>query len=486
MRPGDAVQLTNFFPTVSNIVLRKGIANFTTGLGSAQVETLASYAPTSGVDSLWAWAGSSLYNSTTKGAMPAAAVSGLTNARWQHINYTTSGGNFLIAVNGVDDMLLYTGSAWQHINASSTPTAITGVLTSALTNITVHQNRVWYVENNSFNIWYSGAGAFAGALTKLDLSPNFSKGGFLVAMGTWTLDGGNGPDDLALFISSKGEVCVYQGIDPASTTTWAKVGTYKVGEPIGRRCFQQFKGDLVILTSDGLIPASKGLVDNQTEKSTAISDRITGAMSDAAQSYGNNFGWETTHFSNGSMLIVNVPISVGTQAQYVMNTDTGAWCDFEGLAANCFCVHNKSLYFGTKGGVTQAWTGTSDNSKVIQGELIGAFDYFRDRDGQKLVTLFRPVIGWDANPASFLVGVDVDFKYSRPSGAIAFPTSQGGIWDTSKWDQAIWGGDVKLNTNWYTVFGEGFALAPHLIITSAQANITIAAFDYSYVTGAVL
>jgi hypothetical protein len=477
--------MNNFFPNASDVSLRKGSSNFTTGLGAVQVETLSSYRPSNGNDSLWAWAGASLYNSTTPGALPAASVTGLTNARWQTCNVTTVGGNFLLAVNGSDSMLEYNGTTWTPITAVSTP-PITGVATTALVHVHAHKSRVWYIENNSFRIWYSAIGAFAGALTAFDLSSVFQLGGSLMAMGSWTLDGGNGPDDLAVFITTKGEVAIYQGIDPSTVDSWSLVGVYVVGEPVGRRCFQKYKGDLLIITLEGVLPCSKALVDSESTTSVSLTDRISGAIGTSTGAFSTNFGWEMKQFAGGGMFVLNVPTSVGQQQQYVMNTTTGAWCQFTGWAANCFEVHNKNLYFGTAGGVTQAWTGTADNGATITGEIVGAYDYFRNRDGIKEVTMFRPVIGWDANPASFLVGVNVDFVNTIPVGAIAFPSSTGGVWDTGTWDTATWGGDVVLNTAWYSANGIGYAIAPHIIISSKAANIKIASFDYAYKTGGVL
>lgn len=484
MRPGDAVQLTNFFPTTSDIMLRKGSTQFTTGAG-AQVETLVSYKPPSGTNKLWAWASGSIFDSTTPGSLPAAAVTGLTNARWQTTQVTTAGGNFLIGVNGVDKMRLYDGSTWTAIDGVSTP-AITGVATTALIHVNVFKGRVWYTEANSLRVWYSGPAAFAGALTQLDLSAVFKKGGFLMAMDSWTLDGGRGSDDLAVFITSEGEVAVYQGTDPSSPTTWALVGLFAIGGPIGRRCTQKYKGDLIIITKEGLVPCSKALMDSEATNAVALSDRISGAVSAAVTAYSTAFGWEVKQFPAANMLVMNVPISTGQQQQYIMNTNTGAWCNFTGWAANVFEIHNGNLYYGTSGGVIQAWTGTADLGAIVTGELIGSFDYFRNRDGLKDLTMIRPVIGWDANPATFLVGVDVDFVSNAPTGAITFPAATGGVWDSGLWDQALWGGDVVLNKSWYSANGIGYAIAPHLIISSLSANVRIASFDYAYKPGGVL
>lgn len=488
MRPDEALQLTNWFPTSSDVQLRKGSATHATGIadsGAAQVETLISYRPPSGNHELWAFAGTKLFDASSVGAIGAATVTGLTNARWQALNFTTAGGNFVIAVNGTDELLLYDGATWSSIDGVSTP-AITGVATTALANLNVFKERVWYVEKNSMSVWYSGVGAFSGALTELDLGSVFKRGGYLMTMGTWTLDSGTGIDDLAVFITSQGEVAVYAGTNPASSTTWALVGIFHIGAPLGRRCMQKYGGDLLILTLDGVVPASKAFAADRVSSAVAISDRISGAMGDAAELYGSTFGWEIALYPKGGALIINIPKAANNQVQYVMNTTTGAWCDFNGWTANTFEIHNDELYFGMLGEVRKAWTGTSDVGANIVAEAIGAFDYFGNRNGQKQVKLYRPVIGWDANPTEFLVGVDADFVVQSPTGAIALSAGSGGVWDTSTWDAGLWGGEVRLNTLWYTVFAFGYALAAHIRVSSNAAVVKWAANDYIYEPGSFL
>lgn len=493
MRPDEAVKLTNWFPTSSDVQLRKGSAQHISGIAdgaAAEVETLISYRPSSGSHELWAFAGSKLFDVSTAGALSGAAVSGLSNARWQATNFTTAGGNFVLAVNGADELLLYDGSTWASIDGLSTP-AITGVVTTSLVNLNVFKERVWYIEKDSMSVWYAGVGAFAGALTELDLGSVFKRGGYLMAMGTWTVDGGAGIDDLAVFITSQGEVAVYAGTNPASASTWALVGIFNVGAPLGRRCMQKYGGDLLIATLDGVVPASKAFIDDRTSSAVALSDRISGALQESANLYGSNFGWEITQYPAGGALLVNIPKGVGSQCQYVMNTTTGAWCDFEGWPANTFEIHNDQLYFGTLGEVRKAWTGTADVTATETGiyivaEAIGAFDYFGDRSGQKHLKMIRPVIGWDSNPAEFLVGVDADFVPQTPSGALTFTPGVGGTWDDGDWDLVLWGGDVKLNTLWYTAFAMGYALAPHLRVSSNSAVVKWAATDYIYEPGSFL
>lgn len=488
MKPTDAVVLDNWFPTASDVKLRDGSAEHVTGITDGadpvEVDTLITYKPPSGLQELFGFADDSLYEFSSAGAVGAAIDTGLTSDRWQCVNFTTSGGNFLLCVNGSDEMLTYNGTTWTTINAASTP-AITNVDTDDLIHVNVFKERPWYIEKASMSVWYPAVGAFAGALTELPLGSVFKRGGFLMAMGTWTLDGGQGLDDLAVFVTSEGEVAVYQGTNPASASTWAQVGIFNIGKPIGRRCIQKLGGDLLIITTDGVVPASRAFVKARAEGSAiAITDRIQGGMSDAVSLYGGNFGWEATLYPEGPALIVNVPSE--PQQQFVMNTVTKAWCRFTGWEANCFEEFNGALYFGTLGEVRKAWTGTADLGLEIEGELVQAFNYFGNRNQTKQFTMLQPIIGWDSNPAQILIGVDVDFDITDPANEITLPESTGGVWDTGLWDVAVWGGEPTLKKAWYTISGVGYAAALHLKVSSTAANVSLASVSYVFQPGGVL
>lgn len=483
MDTGYAVVMKNWFPTTSDVMLRKGMTSHATGLPDA-VETLMVYRPPTGSNKMFGIAGTAIYDVSSAGAVGAAVVSGLTNAQWQWTNATTAGGNFIIAVNGVDNARLYDGATWETVTGVSAH-PITGVVTTALINVTQFKGRTWYVQKGTLDAWYSGAGALTGALSKFGLGSIFKNGGYLVAMGAWTLDSGSGVDDLAVFITSTGEVAVYQGTDPSSN--FALVGIFSLGKPIGYRCLKKYQGDLLIVTQDGLDTASRSLTNARTSQRSAKTDIIIGATSNAASLYGSNFGWEVCQFSgDASMLLLNIPVAEGLQEQYVMNTTTGAWCQFTGWPANCFEVFNDDLYFGGDTVVRRAWSGASDLGANIVGEIVGGFDYFGSRTGLKLVKMIRPIIGWDSNPTEFLLGVDADFIVTDPTGLIAFSSSVGGVWDSGRWDSAVWGGDVALNRNWYSAFATGYAFAPHLKVSSSTAEVRLAAFDYLFERGGVL
>jgi len=328
MPPQDAITLENLFPTVSNVVLRGGSTDYATGM-SGSVETLMVYSGGS-TDKLFAIdaTGKSIYNVTAGGSVGAPDVSGLNNARWEYANISTPGGNFLECVNGIDDLQLYDGTTWTTINSGSSP-AITGVATADLTNILLFKNRLWFIQKDTLKAWYLPTQSIAGAAQPFDLSSVATKGGYLVAMGAWTVDGGYGMDDNLVFITSNGEVMVYRGTDPASAATWAEVGVWALGSPVGKRCMLKWAGDLLIITQDGLLPMAQALQSSRLDPRVALSDKIQLAISQAISIYGNNFGWQPVYYPKQNAVFVNVPISVGQQQQYAMNTVTTAWCSFD-------------------------------------------------------------------------------------------------------------------------------------------------------------
>lgn len=476
MKPTDAIRMRNWFPTSSDIMVRKGSVDHATGI-NGRVETLASYRPQSGPHQMFGWAAGSVYNVTATGAVGTPVVTGLTSAQWQYSQVGTSGGNFLLAVNGADEMLQYDGSTWIRINSTSSP-SITNVDTHDLANINVYKERPYYIEIGTMSAWYPAVGAYAGALTELDLSSVFKRGGYLMAMGTWTVDGGLGLDDYAVFITSLGEVAVYQGSDPSDANDWALRGIYNIAPPIGRNCVLKYGGDLLIITTDGVVPASSTLIDDRRNSTVAITDRIQGAMSDAAASYRFNSGWSLTHFPDASMLLLNIPITPGREEQYVMNTVTGRWCQFTEWPAASFEILNNELYFGTTGGVVKAWTGTDDRGSVITTDLVQAFSYFGKRTQMKKFEMCRPVAAVDVNPLQIKASIDVDFVISEPGSTIDFPAVGGSFWDVAQWDRAFWGGLPTVQPRWYSTAGMGYCGAAHLKTISNRSNIRLLAIDY--------
>lgn len=447
MDEGFAVTLDNWFPQTNYVELRGGMDDHATGLGTGVVETLMSYS-SGGTKKLLGCANSAIYDATSAGAVGAALGSGYTNNRWQWVNFY----NYLVMVNGADTPLKYDGT-------SISTTTFTGLTATDLIGIHPYKNRLYLIEHNSSSAWYGDSLAIAGALTEIDLSAVTGQGGILQAIGTVTIDGGSGVDDLLCFIMDTGVVIIYQGDYPGATN-WALVGIFNIGPPVGRRCLMKLGPDLIVITTDGFIPLRQFIALDRTQKNLAMSDKISGAVNKAFQAYGANYGWQALLYPKGNKAIFNVPVSVGTTYhQYVINTITGAWCRFKGWNGVSWIVHDDELYFGgTDGKVYKADTGLSDDGSNIQADGLTAYHYFGGKGVLKRFTMYRPIIGSDAD-LPITVGLGVDYAEDVPTFTASAIATEGAKWDVAEWDVAEWAGVVEIKKGWQTAANVGYSAA---------------------------
>ena len=209
----DAVTLQNFWPGTNSVILRNGYTKHATGL-PAQVQTLMAYS--SGTSNkLFAVSDGKIYDATSAGAVGAAAVSGLTNSKFQYVNITTPAASYLMAVNGADKLRTFDGTNW-HKDGDGAPYDITGLDSATCSNIVLFKNRIWLVQTASLKAWYLPANSIGGAAVALDMTSVFQYGGYIMAGMTWTLDAGYGVDDYLVFVTSNGEALVWRLTDPTT------------------------------------------------------------------------------------------------------------------------------------------------------------------------------------------------------------------------------------------------------------------------------
>lgn len=451
MKPEDAVILENVIPADNGVVTRGGCVEWTTGLGSS-VQSLLEYNSPTGTEKLFGATDDAIYDVSSQGAVGAAAVSTLTNGWWQSLQFATAGGNYLVAVNGADGVRTYDGSVW----ATQT---ITGATAANFITVTAHIERLWFCEEGTLKVWYLPVNAIAGAATSINLGYHSKLGGKLMAMASWTRDGGAGMEDLAVFITSRGELHIFSGIDPSSSTTWERVGTFKVPEPIGRRCMIKVGGDVGILTTQGLIPLSGVLARAESAQGrTAITDKIRKAFTAAYDDAPALNGWCVQEYPVGKLLVINLPITEGVSAmQFVMNANTGAWCRFTGFNANDWALKGTDLYFAAVDGTVYKYGGSTDNGANIEGTSVSAFSRF----GTDRTKHFKRILPQFFGPGGYRPAVGIALDYSEDVSTVAAPvaTTSGVDWDTGDWDVAEWAPPSRASALWQALRGKGYTAA---------------------------
>jgi hypothetical protein len=387
------------------------------------------------------------------------------------ITVQTIGGWSVTTISGTNG---FTGAALNPIN---------------LITVTVFKQRLWFIENNSMNVWYTGTSAYQGALTYLPLGAIFKMGGYLMQMATWTIDNVSGINDYAAFLTSEGEVAVYQGYDPSAVATWSLVGTFRIGRPIGRRCITKYGSDVLVICTDGLNPLSKLLLTDRTQPDALLTNKIINAINNDAAAYGNNFGWQCIEHPLGNKLVLNVPEVEDTTAhQWVMNTvsTSNAWCRFKNWNANCWEVQQDSLYFGGLGTLYLADVGLSDSGAAIMVDGKPAFSYF-DSMAEKIFQMARPVFRSSAPINILPITLNLDFEdVSNPApyfnGASVAP------WNTSPWNTTPWGGSVAFMQikKWLGVTGVGYAASGRISFQVNNIAIQWQSMDVLYTEGGPL
>lgn len=557
MPPLDAVSLVNFYPTPTYLSVRRGYTRYSTGI-NGQVNTLMTYA---GVNNqkMFAAANLTLYKVETPTAQPILTIE---NDKFQFVNISNQGGNYLVACNG-EETLIYDGAndRWVKMAGTNTPatiSAITHVGTTATVNTTgphglqtgnwitiagaspaqyngsyrievidpdsfrytmaaapatdattvgsytiiygsfgadpskfiqvnLFKNRLYFVEKNTLNAWYLPVDSISGELKPLYFGGIATQGGMLQAMGTWTLDAGQGADDYAVWATSMGEVIVFNGTDPSDPAAWTLKGVWQFGYVFNNRCFYKFGGDLLMMSQDGLIPLTGALQSSRLDPRVFITDKIYYEIAQQVQFNSERFGWQILYFAKPNMLIINIPDANGTK-QFVMHNISKAWASFEGINANCWELMYDQCYFGGDGYVGHFWESGSDDGEVISATCQQAYNYFDMPGQQKRFTLVRPTFFIDAGVPAYFAAINTDFNTENFLGNVVFSPvfTNVGVWETAIWDQSVWGGTYVPYQAWTGVRGIGYSGGLNLSVISKDEEIRWTSTDYVMEKGGVV
>ena len=300
----------------------------------------------------------------------------------------TAGEHFLAYTDGANGYLLYRESTddWIKITQGSGTDGLTisGADPGSFRFVMQWKNRLWFVPQDSTKTFYLEVRAYAGVAHALDFSPRFKYGGNLVGLWSWTLDGGQGVDDLLVGISRAGDVVVYQGTDPALPGAFGLRGVWWIGPvPPGRTVASDFGGDLFVLSRAGCLPLSKlvagGLIRDPSVYETA---KITNSFNKLMSERGSFDGWALTVHPNDNLLVINVPKLPGEDGpiQAVMSLANKGWAIHEGQPISCVATWHGLMYFGTADGRVCVSTGTMDSGIYTFYNTTGEFTEWQYAD----------------------------------------------------------------------------------------------------------
>lgn len=352
--PEDALQMENWLPGLGKVSVRKGCTPWAYDPDDevSSCESLMVYDYGGNRKMLACWRDvttgtDEIFDVSTQ--TPAQLLSGsFGNRRWETAMFQDK----MIMVNGSYTPQEFNGTAISNLSPTLVgPTNPVGCLT--------YKNRVYYWDSNDNSFWYTELHAYGGTCTEFDLDEVSKYGGHILHMDRLTVDGGQGPDDMMIIFMTSGEVIVYRGTSPASLADWSIVGSYYIGEPMGRRSFLKFANDFFIITELDIVNLQSLMMG---EESLSQRTKISGAM-ESITSLSGTFGFDAEVFPKSKLVVFNIPDAGGTTySQYVLNIITKAWCKFTGWNAMCWARFDDEIFFGgTDGVVYKAFDGYTDD-----------------------------------------------------------------------------------------------------------------------------
>lgn len=576
--PGAAV-LDNFFPKATGVALRRGKELYAT-LQNTDIPVLSLFTYRNGTqEQLFGCNAETIYDLTNVpfpsaedlgdeddalfateggdtfgwGSTDGLDVSGVyTGGDWVVVQFATSGGIYLIGVNGEDDGFIYDGTAFYpnvaggifalaydaetapfteglvvtggsssaagtivkiipdeddptlgvmwlkdvtgtftdnetitdsdagSADADGTQTQASpgmdfGAFTSAdMSFVWTYKNQLWFIQKDSLSAWYLDVDSVGGTATEFLMGGIFPNGGALLFGARWSLETGGqgGLSEQNVFVTTQGEVAIYQGISPDDADTWSLVGIYRIGNPLGKRAYLRGGGDLAIATTAGLVPLSKAITLDVTALNVAtISYRIADAWTDAIRLRGND-SWQAMIWAEQKLAAIAPPDLIGSSSPvvFVSNTETGAWARYTNWHALCFEVFQGQLYFGSPDGkVYKANVGGSDDGDVYTGVVVPLFDDLGAPASLKIAGVARARTRANTR-VSDKISALFDYSISLPPAPDATPLTGTNTWGDGVWGTSQWGSELPsfIGQNWNSAGGTGYSMAPCYQVTSGS------------------
>jgi len=489
--PREALHLENILPRPASGELRHGYKAYATNLGKPVMSIMSYRAAAHPDDKLFAvTSDGSVFDVTAGGdtftKMETIGSDGIVS----HVNSTTTDKSYLCVVSPG-------GGYWTYEPTEGwTKQDLTGDgAGKSFSAIFKWKDRLWLIEDGSTKAYYLGVGAIKGDASMFDFSPILRRGGHLVYGANWTFDAGYDLSDYFVLVTTQGEVIVYEGTNPSEADTFQLKGVWNVGAvPEGSRSYTHFGGELMLMSSLGVVPMSR-LVNGQVANEYDVaSSKIQPVLEGVFSTYKRQFGWEMTTIYDQAFLLLKTPqTNTGSYVYYVMSTQTGAWATITNMPMSCTAVVDEKLFFGSPDGtVYQGFVEDTDGvgldgseGMAIVGRYLGGFQDFEKPGFNKKFTLCRPFFVSEGRPS---VSLKIATQYSA-----MFPTVQAkkepyaneALFDTDKWNQCQWTGGVNTYTYLSGVNGLGFYGALVMAFTG-MAKTQFASATLMYQPGGVL
>ena len=485
MDPAYALDLVNVFPGNGAPTVRLGYTQFADIGVATDVKFSAPLIKADGTQLLVLGTNSKLYSATTAGVVTdRTGTTTPSSGEWQNVTYN----NRIYLCNGQD-----TAQVWDGTAGTFSDLTFTGVTLSSLVNVTAYKERLYFVEKSTAKVWYGGLQVTGTggtpALTSFDFSYVFTRGGYLVSIGSFSNTTSTTSQDYFWALSSEGEIVFYNGVYAGDPTTWGLVARYVIGKPLGYRAFVRINNDIWILTEQGIVPISSLFQSDPEQALNAVSYRINPLISEVATSFEFDHQWHGFFWPQGRRVYIHVPTSGVGGYFLVYSIDTKGWTKFQlnqDVHATSACIFNKLPYYCSSTGIVwkgetgQADAVTATDSQAITFSGRTAFSFYGSRANYKAFKDIRPILK-TRRGVTLNIGLDTDFKQGTAITSVTSPTSVFTPWG-SPWGSP-WSSGVEYVFDRYATRGQGHCAAIRFGGSLKNTTMQILGFEIRYDMG---
>ena len=407
MPPQDCIYSYNLMPSEYGMRLRKGYRQWATGCSEIparaennDVRTIIPFESNiqdASNDRLFAVTAEGIWNTTlfntnapTQEAVFTQTSSPAGYGVWCEFTGDAAGdglrGHYMFYADGLNGIWQYEEAldAWTQPPSGTGPTdwfylpvggtAPTDAIAFPVDNVAyvmVFKQRIWVILEDEDDAWYLPVASVTGELKRFTFGSKMPHGGNLQLLYNWTVDGGDGVDDMMVAVSRGGDVIVYQGEDPeitpdgSSQGPWSTRGAWFIGEtPETRRLAVDYGPDLYLLSTFGVTSLNDLLRGNPLTGQTP-SRKVNRFLRADVESGKQSSSWQmVSHPADGFLQIITPKPAQTPYIQYNMNVQTGAWGFWEGVPIFGADSWNGDYFMAGADGVVYINDGTLDGTEI--------------------------------------------------------------------------------------------------------------------------
>ena len=445
MAPNYASWLENVFADSNGIKVRNGMTYFASLSITDQAKIIATYpGATDTIFALTYDTGTSNYKAydiTAGGVVaPNTVVNYFGSTTW----FTSFFNGYLYIFDAASAAATggakYSGSAWSAIGYTYYDAAFRpgGAF--------VYKGRHYLIDRLTLKYEYTDVDQVTGAIThEVNLSSIFSNGGTLAWGTTFSSQDGVTNSVYVAFGSTTGEVLIYSGDYPDSST-WSLVQRFVIGKPatVYPNAFNlsiPLQGDTLVNTALGLVSLRSLFLNGLgAVYSTNVSSMINTLWTSLIAANAGAYNWSGIFWPDKNKLIIytgpyitntgSTNTSGGVRGGFlVMNTVTGAWSTYSvksKTGINKLIYANGEIYFNHVGAldkVVHKFEEAGTNKDRISGSntaygfgILSSWNAPQTQITNQKTNAWQPIINTDylavSNPGSYGIAVSKDFSTS--------------------------------------------------------------------------